>query len=450
MQDEKGRTYQVAIVGAGPAGLYAAKQLATEGVRVALLNRDIKPGGLAEYGIYPDKHKMKEGLRAQFRQILSNPLISYYGNVTVSGEGSLTIGELKAMGFQAVLVTCGAQGTKWQGLPGEQLVGVYHAKDLVYHYNLLPPYSQSPFMIGRRVAIIGAGNVSLDIAHYLIDKRKVDEVTIVVRRGPNETKYEKKEMEAVVANLDLAAYQAEVQRVTPHMVAIGQDPQASLVFIQGALDHADPRGSDTCLNLQFLSSPTSILGNDVGCVSGLEVEDNKLEIVDGEVKARGTGSHRVLDVDTVIFAIGDRVDRKIGLPVKGYTYQMCDEPIFPIEGISYEAYDPETGCTVQSVFLAGWSRQASTGLVGIARRDGVNGAKAVLQFLHTLQPTEHDSLARLEECLEQVGKPVVTWADIRRLEEIEREEALNRGLEEYKYSSNQEMLNVVVKIEKGE
>jgi ferredoxin--NADP+ reductase len=234
------------------------------------------------------------------------------------------------------------------------------------------------------------------------------------------------------------------------MVAIGQDPQASLVFIQGALDHADPRGSDTCLNLQFLSSPTSILGDDVGCVAGLEVEDNKLEIVQGEVKARGTGTHRVLDVDTVIFAIGDRVDRKIGLPVKGYTYQMCDEPIFPIEGISYEAYDPETGCTVQSVFLAGWSRQASTGLVGIARRDGVNGAKAVLQFLHTLQPTEHDSLARLEECLEQVGKPVVTWADIRRLEEIEREEALNRGLEEYKYSSNQEMLNVMVKIEKGE
>jgi ferredoxin--NADP+ reductase len=368
----------------------------------------------------------------------------------VSAKGGLTINELKAMGFQAVLVTCGAQGTKWQGLPGEQLAGVYHAKDLVYHYNLLPPYSQRPFMIGRRVAIIGAGNVSLDIAHYLIDKRKVDEVTIVVRRGPNETKYEKKEMEAVVANLDLAAYEAEVQRVTPQMVAIGQDPQASLAFIQAALAHAEPRRSNTCLTLRFLSSPTCILGDDVGCVAGLDVEENGLEMVAGEVKARGSGNHRVLDVDTVVFAIGDRVDRKVGLPVQGYTYQMCDEPMYPIEGVSYEAYDPETGCTVQSVFLAGWSRQASTGLVGIARKDGVNGAKAVLQFLHTLQPTEQDSVANLEECLEQLGQPMVTWADIRRLEEIEREEALNRGVEEYKYSSNQEMLNVMGKIRKGE
>ncbi|MDD5369888.1 MAG: FAD-dependent oxidoreductase [Anaerolineaceae bacterium] len=450
MQAEKERTYQVAIVGAGPAGLYAAKQLTMEGVHVAMLNRDIKPGGLAEYGIYPDKHKMKEGLRTQFRQILSHPLLKYYGNVTVSEKGNLTLNKLKAMGFHAVLVTCGAQGTKWQGLPGEQLAGVYHAKDLVYHYNLLPPFSQRPFLIGRRVAIIGAGNVSLDIAHYLIDNRKVDKVSIVVRRGPNETKYEKKEMEAVVANLDLAAYQAEVQRVTPHMLAIGQDPQAALMFIQSALPHAEPRRSDTCLVIQFLSSPTRILGDDVGCVAGLEVVDNCLEIVQGEVKARSLDTRRVLDVDTVVFAIGDRVDRKVGLPVTGYTYQMCDEPVFPIDGVSYEAYDPETGCTVQSVFLAGWSRQASTGLVGIARKDGVNGAKAVLQFLHTLTPSPDDSVDRLEKYLGQLGKPVVTWADIRHLEEIEREEALNRGLDEYKYSSNQEMLNVMGKSDNPE
>ena len=67
----------VVVVGAGPAGLFAARQLASTGVRVALLNRDIKPGGLAEYGIYPDKLKMKEGLRRQFRDILAMPEISY-------------------------------------------------------------------------------------------------------------------------------------------------------------------------------------------------------------------------------------------------------------------------------------------------------------------------------------------------------------------------------------
>jgi len=130
----------VAVIGAGPAGLFAARLLAAEGVHVTLINRDIKPGGLAEYGIYFTKHKMKDGLRKQFRQILQEPDIEYFGNLSVGNEADLTLDELRAAGFQALLVTAGAQGTKWLGMPGEELArGVYHAKDLVYHYNKLPP-----------------------------------------------------------------------------------------------------------------------------------------------------------------------------------------------------------------------------------------------------------------------------------------------------------------------
>ena len=112
--------HQVAIIGAGPAGLYAARELAVNGAGVAVINRDIKPGGLAEYGIYPDKLKMKDGLRAQFRQILTQEAIKYFGNVSVGVHGDLRLYEFREMGFQAILVTVGAQGTKWLGLPGEQ------------------------------------------------------------------------------------------------------------------------------------------------------------------------------------------------------------------------------------------------------------------------------------------------------------------------------------------
>ena len=138
----------VAIIGAGPAGLYASKQLANAGAHIAIFNRDVKPGGLAEYGIYPDKYKMKEGLRNQFRQILALPQIDYYGNVKVGQTGDLTLDDLRALGFQAFLITVGAQGTKWLGLPGEDLHGVYHAKDVVYHYNQLPPSASSPLTSG--------------------------------------------------------------------------------------------------------------------------------------------------------------------------------------------------------------------------------------------------------------------------------------------------------------
>ena len=84
--------YFVAVIGAGPAGLFAARELANMGAHVALFNRDIKAGGLAEYGIYLVKHTMKEGLRKQFRQSLDLPNIDYYGNITIGNQADMTLG----------------------------------------------------------------------------------------------------------------------------------------------------------------------------------------------------------------------------------------------------------------------------------------------------------------------------------------------------------------------
>ncbi|MCH7823778.1 MAG: FAD-dependent oxidoreductase [Acidobacteria bacterium] len=156
--NESDPKYLVAVVGAGPAGLYASRELVAAGARVALFNRDVKPGGLAEYGIFHNKLKMKGGLRKQFAAILEDPRVEYYGNVSVGEEGDLSLQDLLDLGFQAILVTVGAQGTKWLGLPGEELERVYHAKDVVYHYNHLPPFSQQDYPVGDSVVIIGIGN----------------------------------------------------------------------------------------------------------------------------------------------------------------------------------------------------------------------------------------------------------------------------------------------------
>ena len=212
MEDVKN---MVAVVGAGPAGLYAARKLAEAGNHVVLLNRDIRPGGLAEYGIYPDKLKMKQGLRTQFKQFLALPRLDYYGNVTVCSDGNIVLEDLLEAGFQAVLVTTGAQGTKWLRLPGESLPGVYHAKNIVFHYNLLPPFSEKKYLIGKRVAVVGAGNVMMDISNYLVRERKVEEVIVVVRRGPAEVKFTRPEMERVARNLDLPDSQSRFPGCTP-------------------------------------------------------------------------------------------------------------------------------------------------------------------------------------------------------------------------------------------
>lgn len=435
--------YYTAVVGAGPAGLFAAKELARSGVKVVIFNRDIKPGGLAEYGIYPDKQVMKEGLRNQFKQVLDTPGISYCGNVSVGEQGDISLADLRALGFQAVLVTVGAQGTKWLGLPGEHLKGVYHAKDLVYHYNRLPPFSQKDFQLGKRVAVVGAGNVMLDIARYAIQKVKAEEVIAVVRRGPAEVKFDRKEMEYVVRNLDERALEEEFQRVGPGMTAIGQDPGVARATILEALPKAQPSSSTTRFRFEFLVSPVAMQGDEQ--VSGLEVEDNLLVLKDGEVKARGTGNKRVLKVDSVVFAIGDTVDDHFGLPVVQGEYAKNPEPRFPMDGESFETFDPQAGKVIADVFVAGWSRRASTGLVGYARKDGTNGARAVLQYLQTLAPGGMDEYG-LRKRLRQSGKPVVTQVDIRKLAEIEADVARHRGLPSYKFATNEEMLEKIMSI----
>ena len=174
----------VAVVGAGPAGIYGTRKLAEAGHRVVLLNRDIKPGGLAEYGIFVDKEKMKTGLRKQFKRILADPKVFYLGHASVGRDKALSLEDLKNLGFSAIVVTAGAQGTKKLGIEGEDTIGVYHAKDVVYHYNFLPPFSHRTFEVGRRVAIIGMGNVMVDVANWLINHKKIDHVIVVARRGP--------------------------------------------------------------------------------------------------------------------------------------------------------------------------------------------------------------------------------------------------------------------------
>ena len=436
--------YIVAVIGAGPAGLYAAKQLAASGAHVVLLNRDIKPGGLAEYGIYHNKHKMKEGLRKQFRKILASPAIEYYGNVTVGTDTGLSLEDIQSIGFQAILVTAGAQGTKWLGLPGEDLNGVYHAKDIVYHYNDLPPFSTMEFNIGRSVAIIGVGNVMMDIAHWTIRDLKVETVIAVARRGPAEVKFTKKEMQNVAANLDQDALEAEITRVAPRMEAVEQDPQAARDFILAGLPKALEPVSDTRFIFKFLSSPSRILGDDNGQVCGLEVEDTRLVPRNGDTKARGLGTKRVLEVDTVVFCIGDRVDDKFGLPIQWNEFVKNPEPRYPINEHSYETFDNELEQPIEGIFVAGWSREASSGLVGVARKDGECGAKAALEYLQTAPPADIPvAMKRLEQKLASLDLPVVDKDDIRQLEAYEAEEAQRRGVEFYKIKTNEEMLNIV-------
>lgn len=435
---------QVAVIGAGPAGLFAAEALAGKGFGVALFNRDIKPGGLAEYGIFPDKLKLKNGLRNQFRTILQSEKIVYLGNIHVSVDTCLAVHTLFEWGFNAILITCGAQGTKSLNLPGEKLEGVIHAKDLVYYYNQLPPFASRNYKLGKRVAIVGGGNVMADVSHFLIKYTAVEEITAIIRRGPAEVKFDKKEMVPIIAHLDQMEFDKEINRVSDEMRKIGQDPQAAVESILAAASIACPKERDARLYFRFLSSPKQILPDVTQQkVIGTELEDNQLFLSDDEVKAKGTGKTVNIQFDNVIFAIGDRVLDELGLPMNKNEFSKARNPLYPINGQTFEIEDPATGKNIPGIFIAGWLRNPSTGLVGTARKDGVYAAEAVGQFL--AQKKELTGIDRdlLLQNLRSQGCLVVTKDHLPVLQAEEKIQAEKASMEDYKFSTNEEMLKIL-------
>ena len=281
----------------------------------------------------------------------------------------------------------------------------------------------------------------VDISRFLIREMKVDEVISVVRRGPAEVNFTKEEMKHIIANLDIPAFEAELRRVLPALQAVGEGSDVGRQKVLDALSKADPKFADTRFRFEFLTSPVRMLGEN-GFVTKLEVEDNTLVLNDGILKARGTGNKRLLNVDCVIFAIGDKVDESFGLPVASNEFIKNPSPRFPVDELSYEAFDPKTNSLIPDVFVGGWSRQASDGLVGLARKDGTNASKAVFQYISTL-PLVTPNFDAVTEKMKALPKPVITKDEVDRLELVEDTEAQKRGQADFKFSTNEEMLQAL-------
>ncbi len=438
------KQHLVAVVGAGPAGIYGTRKLTEAGHRVVLLNRDIKPGGLAEYGIFVDKEKMKTGLRKQFKKILADPKVFYLGHVTVGQDKALTLPDLQGIGLSAIVVTAGAQGTKKLGIAGEDCVGVYHAKDVVYHYNSLPPFSQQTFEIGRRVAIIGMGNVMVDVANWLLNHKKIDQVIVVARRGPIEKAYDDGEFEVIEPYLDNADMKTEIERIRPQLSAVGQNVDE---IIQKFVIQGEP-AEGRKLTFRYLCSPTKVIANDQGRVAALEVEENQMVLQDGKTVAKGTGRMKRVEVDCVVYAIGDQVDASLGLPFSRGAFVTNPEKLSGNPGIAaYQPYDPEAKKVLEGIFVAGWSRNASVGLVGIAKQDAERGMKVVNAYLASQEgfdPAVIDQkIEAVMDKLEENKVAFVTKDDLAVLEAKEKEEAKKRNAWEYKYASDEEMLDII-------
>jgi len=439
----------IIVAGAGPAGMAVASSLAKAGHEVIILNRDIKFGGLAEYGIFPSKLKLRGGLKKQYWELLERPNVHYFGNVSIGNGKDLTVEDVRGLGASAVVFSIGAQGTKAIGVEGDSAQGVFHAKDVVYHFNRLPGFGDRPFDMGKHVAVIGAGDVMVDIAHWLVRYKKVKRVTAIVRRGPAERKYNPKEIRAVCANMDVDGIAKEVARIKDRLAAVGQKADEVLKTLTDEFTKCEQTVSETKMGFKFLASPKRILVDGNNRVRGLEMEDNKLEPKGNDTVAVGLKQYYEFPCDAVVFAVGDKVDETVGLPYKSGMFvtnpnKTGNDP----DDALFQAYDEATGKIVDGVFLAGWARKASEGLVGIAKRDGDWCAEIVNRYLATKTSGSHSGATVVLDKLASIfkvrkGHPV----DVLGLRVLESREKSHQGatdcIGEFKYSSNQDMIGLI-------
>jgi ferredoxin/flavodoxin---NADP+ reductase len=408
----------VFVVGAGPAGMFAARQVALAGNETFIFNRDIRPGGLAQYGIYPTKTKMKSGLRKQFEQTLALPNVHYFGHIQIGAAYDISLAEIESFRPAAIIFASGAQGAKSLGLPGENAHGIYASKDFVYNYNQLESHVARDFSSYRRIAIIGVGNVAIDVARWLLlDKpaKYTESVVIVARRGPLEVKFDKKEIEHVEPFISRTELTAELERVKDRCAKANQDVSPEKVIAQRFPHLADPSFVTRVpprLSFRFLSSPKSFLANAEGRVAQMIVAENDLVLkADGSTSARVTDTTSALDVDTVLFAIGDKHDPEIGLPMgpDGYaTRPTANDP----DAASFQIWDPAGGVDRPGQFVVGWARKASTGLAGVARHDGELGARQAIEFLKTSPDSNTLTAAEIHARLVAKGVRIVEKQDL--------------------------------------
>jgi ferredoxin/flavodoxin---NADP+ reductase len=270
-------------------------------------------------------------------------------------------------------------------------------------------------------------------------------VTIIARRGPLEIKFDEKEIGYLERHISRDEMIAELARVRERCERCNQDVSPANVFENHfrRLKDPDAVAVPPQLSFRFLSSPTAILAGPDGRIAQVEVTENDLVLKDnGDTAAVKTKATATLDIDTLIFAIGDRHDTKIGLPMGPEGYATRPDPEHPTDA-HFEVWNPETGSTLSGIYVVGWARRASTGLVGIARHDGELGAAKAIEYLKNLPDSGSLSEADILTRLEKKGLRPVTKADLDLLAAVEKRIAEERQLTSFKYSDDEAMYKAI-------
>jgi ferredoxin--NADP+ reductase len=375
------RNWRVAVVGAGPAGLYGTEALARRGAAVDVFEAGFAPFGLVRYGVAPDHQKIKK-TQVVFERILARPDVRLFANVRVGVD--VSVSDLLDH-YDQVLVAMGSSGARELGIAGSELPGNISATELVNWYNGHPDFVYAaPSLHPERALVVGMGNVAVDVARILLRdpdelastdisapalsvlrKSAVREVVLLARRGPNQAAFDEKEVR------ELAALPG-IEVVTDGYVA--KRPTKMSEFLATFPRASAPRAGRRVV-LHFCASPVAILGQERA--ESVKIERNDLVESAARMRAVGTGDYSVLEAGLVVSAIGYHGRALPGLPFHESTGTIPND-----EG---RVLDEPGGKRLTGLYVAGWIKRGPTGLIG------------------TNKGCATDTVARMEEDLDQVG-----------------------------------------------
>ncbi|WP_239455705.1 FAD-dependent oxidoreductase [Nocardioides gilvus] len=380
-------TLRVAVVGAGPAGIYAADILTKSDVDVSvdLIERLPAPFGLVRYGVAPDHPRIKEIIKA-LQRVLAKPEVRFLGNVNFGEDVKLE--DLRDF-YDAVIVSTGAMADRDLNIPGEGLSGSHGAADFVSWYDAHPDVSQTwEFGDGEKVAVIGVGNVALDVARVLaktademlttdipahvhagLQSKKITDVHVFARRGPAYAKFSPLELRELnhSPNVEVVVHPEGFEVDDHSMQHITKNKQSKMVLDTLAnWVGRDLEGKSHRIHLHFMESPVEITGED-GKVVGLRTERTEL-VGDGSV--RGTGEFTDWDVQSVYRAVGYRSTALLGLPF--------DENNWVIPNDKGRVLDID-GNPIPGTFVTGWVKRGPVGLIGHTKSDAAETVANLLE-----------------------------------------------------------------------
>lgn len=444
----------VAIVGAGPAGFYAAEHLQKQSLplRIDMFDRLPTPFGLVRGGVAPDHQKIKSVTRV-YDRIAGHADFRFFGNVAFGRDVAL---DDLAAHYHAVILASGAPTDRPLGIPGEDLPGSHTATAFVGWYNGHPDYRDLAFDLDQEeVVVVGLGNVAIDVTRILartvaeLEKTDIAEhalealrhsrvrrITVLGRRGPVQAAFtnpEVKELgEMPGADFIVDPAELELDDVSRRMLEEGDDntPRKNLETLRAVAARA-PEGKPRQVVMRFCVSPVALEGS--GRVERVRMVRNRLD-PDGRggVRAVATAEEETIPAGLVFRSVGYR---GVALPGVPFDERACIVP-------NAAGRVTREGAAVPGLYVTGWIKRGPSGVIGTNKPCAVETADALLDDLRggRLDTGARPAPEAMPALLAARGVRAVSFPDWQRLDALERAHGEALGRPRRKYTTIAEML----------